>query len=106
MSLGGNLLENFPRGGGHLCLFASVIFECYLRVFCSFRSVVDILRVSIAVIAVVNFVGDDSIHGALPKLKGMLSIFFSPDFRQFYSSMQHGNFFVFFKAVLASRVTF
>ena len=88
-------------------MLAYIIFEWYLRVFCSFRSVVDILRVSIAVIAVVNLVGDDSIHGALPKLKGMLSIFFSPDFRQFYSSMQHGNFFcIFFKAVLASRVTF
>lgn len=57
-----------------------LITPALLRVFCSFRSVVDILRVSIAVIAVVNLVGDDSIHGALPKLKGMLSIFFFTGF--------------------------
>ena len=87
-------------------MLAYVTFEWYLRVFCSFRSVVDILRVSIAVIAVVNLVGDDSIHGALPKLKGMLSIFFHRIFVNFIPLCSMGIFLYFFKAVLASRVTF
>jgi hypothetical protein len=77
-----------------------------LGVFCSFRSADDILRVSIAV---VNLVGGPT-QGTLPncaKLKGMLSILFHRIFVNFIPLYNMDKIScIFFKAVLASRVTF